>query len=228
MTANGQGNLDELDERLRAELIRDAYSTEPNLRADVLHAKLSSHAARARWATWVAGIMTALAGAAIGLLLTSTPGNLLGLGGSSPHAASQPSSTESPLSPSSPPEQSGSPISIPKVPPLPLFARDPDAPGFQAQTVGRLSRDDEGCLLLVADGGAVHLLAWPWPGTMWDSTSQRVVVDGVAAKVESRVALVGGVEPAPSPTADEWVNPPHADCWRPERYLVFAIVDADD
>lgn len=105
---------------------------------------------------------------------------------------------------------------------IPMYHRTSSL-GPQASAIGTLALDGE-CLIL-RGGGSSYLLAFPSPGTEWDSTTQSVSVDGTTARVGDTVTLGGGE--AGSPPDEDWAVPPPADCQRPTRWLVTLIVSSE-
>lgn len=98
---------------------------------------------------------------------------------------------------------------------LPTYARDSSGPSMMARLEGQLVLEG-GCVLVE---GEPALLAWPSPGTEWDSATQTVTVYGTKARIGDWVVIGGGT----GTDTGGWVAPPAVGCKRDTVWIVESI-----
>lgn len=205
---------DDLDPTLRDALVRDAYSAPFRMDVSLIRSRRASR----RWPQFVSWLALASAAVGVGLLVAV----LIPAWPPRERVATSPAPSLS-LRTAAP---SSAPRATAPVPPVvahevPQFARDPDGGGLQSAFTGRLELTPEGCLVLVRHGDIVAV-AWPAPGTSWQSSPPVIVVDGLTAELGDYVRVVGGYGTMPLDDR-RWVVKPSPECYEPEVWIVFRV-----
>jgi hypothetical protein len=99
---------------------------------------------------------------------------------------------------------------------VPMYRGEPN--GDDAAVVGTLVEQD-GCLLLEADGGETMQVAFPASWAGWDDTAGELTLGGETFRAGDRVQFGGSAHPLNRLTAVEWETAPADRCEKPLAWL---------